>query len=45
MQLPNYKEAKLRKDGKLADVAPTLLYMMEMPIPVEMEGNVLIQEE
>ena len=40
-----YKDAKLRKDGKLADVAPTLLYMMEMPIPVEMEGNVLIQEK
>ena len=40
-----YKDAKLRKDGKLADVAPTLLYMMDMPIPVEMEGNVLIQEK
>ena len=40
-----YKDVKLRKDGKLADVAPTLLYMMDMPIPAEMEGNILIQSK
>lgn len=29
--------------GKLADLAPTILYMMELPIPKEMTGKVLIQ--
>ncbi|MCD6179718.1 MAG: 2,3-bisphosphoglycerate-independent phosphoglycerate mutase [Bacteroidales bacterium] len=35
----NYKEMK---DGKLADIAPTILKIMELPIPKEMDGNVLI---
>jgi len=30
------------KNGKLADVAPTLLRLMELDIPKEMTGNVLI---
>lgn len=30
------------KPGKLADIAPTILTMMEIPIPKEMTGNVLI---
>ncbi len=30
------------KSGKLGDVAPTILTMMELPIPKEMTGNVLI---
>jgi 2,3-bisphosphoglycerate-independent phosphoglycerate mutase len=29
-------------NGKLADVAPTLLYLMGLPIPKEMEGKVLL---
>ena len=31
-------------DGKLADVAPTLLNLMELTIPDEMDGNILISE-
>jgi 2,3-bisphosphoglycerate-independent phosphoglycerate mutase len=31
------------KPGKLADVAPSILTMMELPIPEEMTGDVLVQ--
>lgn len=31
------------QDGKLADVAPTLLYLMHLTIPKEMEGRVLLK--
>lgn len=30
------------RDGRLCDIAPTLLKLMEIPIPKEMTGNVLI---
>lgn len=30
------------KDGKLGDIAPTILKMMDLPIPSEMKGNILI---
>jgi 2,3-bisphosphoglycerate-independent phosphoglycerate mutase len=30
------------KPGKLGDIAPTILQLMELPIPAEMTGNVLI---
>ncbi len=30
------------KPGKLGDLAPTILTMMNLPIPKEMTGNVLI---
>jgi 2,3-bisphosphoglycerate-independent phosphoglycerate mutase len=30
------------KDGKLGDIAPTILTIMNLPIPLEMTGNVLI---
>ena len=30
------------KSGKLGDIAPTVLQLMELPIPAEMTGNVLI---
>lgn len=36
----NYK--KELRPGKLADIAPTILYTMGLSIPEEMEGNVLI---
>lgn len=29
-------------DGKLADIAPTILYLMNLPLPPEMDGKVLI---
>ena len=37
-----YKGAKLRDDGILADVAPTLLTVMGVPVPEEMTGKSLI---
>ncbi len=37
--------AKLKlKNGKLGDVAPTLLYLMQIPLAAEMTGNILIEE-
>jgi len=37
-----YKGAILRKDGNLGDVAPTLLKIMGLKIPKEMEGKPLV---
>ena len=34
---------KLRSNGKLADLAPTLLELMGLPQPIEMSGNTLIK--
>jgi 2,3-bisphosphoglycerate-independent phosphoglycerate mutase len=31
------------KPGKLGDLAPTILQMMGLPIPLEMTGNILIE--
>lgn len=36
------KEVKKIKDGKLADVAPTILKLLDIEIPKEMTGEVLI---
>ena len=36
------KDAKV-ENGRLADVAPTILKIMGLPVPVEMDGNVLIK--
>lgn len=36
-------ETKNLKSGKLGDIAPTILQMMGLPIPIEMKGNILIQ--
>ena len=33
------------KSGKLGDLAPTILTMMNIPIPKEMTGNILITEK
>lgn len=30
------------RDGKLGDLAPTILHVMGLPIPLEMSGNILI---
>jgi len=30
------------KDGKLGDLAPTILKLLEIPIPAEMKGNILV---
>ena len=37
-----YREAQLRTNGKLADIAPTLLQILELPKPAEMTGTSLI---
>ncbi len=37
-----YKNVTLRKDGILADLAPTLLDVMNVPVPAEMTGKSLI---
>lgn len=39
-------EKKLKViNGKLGDIAPTILYLMELPIPKEMTGNILIKSK
>lgn len=30
------------KDGKLGDIAPTILSIMDLPIPIQMDGNILL---
>jgi len=39
---PGYE---LAEGGRLADIAPTLLEMMELPIPAEMTGKSLLREK
>jgi len=36
------KDVKQVKDGKLGDIAPTILKMIGVPIPEKMSGNVLV---
>ena len=38
-----FRHATLRKDGVLADLAPTLLTVMGLPVPPEMTGKSLIE--
>ncbi len=38
-----YRNVTLRKDGILADLAPTLLTIMGLPVPAEMTGKSLIK--
>ena len=37
------KDLELKDSGKLADIAPTILTIMNLPIPVEINGNSLIK--
>ena len=37
------KKLELKDHGKLADIAPTILTLMNIPIPVEIEGESLIK--
>ena len=37
------KNLSLKEDGKLADIAPTMLNLLNIPIPIEMDGNSLIK--
>jgi len=36
------REAVIAKDGRLCDIAPTMLKLMDMEIPAEMSGTPLI---
>jgi 2,3-bisphosphoglycerate-independent phosphoglycerate mutase len=38
------RDCKLREGGKLADIAPTMLKIMGLPVPAEMTGTSLIEE-
>ncbi len=38
-----FKDRKLRQDGRLADIGPTLLAMMGLPQPKEMTGQSLLE--
>ena len=38
----NYTDGIGLKDGKLCDIAPTLLEMMDLPKPKEMTGESLL---
>jgi 2,3-bisphosphoglycerate-independent phosphoglycerate mutase len=40
---PDFRGAKLRANGMLADVAPTLLRVMGLPQPREMQGLGLVE--
>ena len=39
---PEFEDAQLKEDGRLCDLAPTLLQMMHLPKPAEMTGESLI---
>ncbi len=39
-----FKGRKLRQDGTLADIGPTLLAMMDLPQPEEMTGKSLLED-
>ncbi|RCX04924.1 phosphoglycerate mutase [Schleiferia thermophila] len=38
------KQKHLVYDGRLGDVAPTILHLMGLPVPEEMTGNILVKE-
>jgi 2,3-bisphosphoglycerate-independent phosphoglycerate mutase len=37
------EDKRLRTDGRLADIAPTLLELLSLPKPTEMTGESLIE--
>ena len=39
---PEYSQCRLRDDGALCDIAPTLLDILKIPAPPEMTGQSLI---
>ena len=44
-KIPNMgNEINLRENAGLADIAPTLLQLLNLPIPIEKTGKSLIQE-
>ncbi|MCG8367438.1 MAG: 2,3-bisphosphoglycerate-independent phosphoglycerate mutase [Pseudanabaenales cyanobacterium] len=44
LKIPGYgTEVTLREDGRLADIAPTILEILKIPQPVEMTGRSMLQ--
>jgi 2,3-bisphosphoglycerate-independent phosphoglycerate mutase len=43
--VPQYPDARLRGDGILADVAPTMLQLLHIPRPADMTGRSLILDQ
>lgn len=41
-RLGDYRFNKISKGGKLADIAPTILKVLDMEIPAEMNGSILL---
>ena len=39
------RKATMRNDGRLSDIAPTILYLKGMEIPAEMTGKSIVQLE
>ena len=39
------KDIKLKEEGKLSDIAPTILSLLNIPIPIEFKGNSLIEKD
>ncbi len=42
--IAGYHDCKLKENGRLADLAPTMLHIMGLPKPKEMDGESLIEE-
>jgi len=40
-----FKGCKLKEDGRLADIGPTMLKMMDLPQPIEMTGQSLLVDD
>jgi 2,3-bisphosphoglycerate-independent phosphoglycerate mutase len=40
--VPQWPDVTLRRDGILADVAPTMLQLLRIPLPATMTGRSLI---
>ncbi|HCU46211.1 MAG TPA: 2,3-bisphosphoglycerate-independent phosphoglycerate mutase, partial [Sphingobacterium sp.] len=38
------KDYKKVKDGKLGDIAPTILKLLKVEIPLQMDGQVLVED-
>jgi 2,3-bisphosphoglycerate-independent phosphoglycerate mutase len=44
LKIPGHgTEVTLRDDGRLADIAPTILEILKLPQPVEMTGRSLLK--
>ena len=42
MKGPDIKKGHLLQDAQIIDLAPTILALLDIPIPADMDGNVLL---